>query len=167
MPSNYEVALELDNLADQIEGEERKKRLLRMREHSLALMKALKDFSPVLRGSVWRGTARKGSDIDIDVYSDTPEKVEARLNSAGFEIEGSEEFVAGRKNQLRRSRHVYIRLGDAGCQAEVVIRSSGERGATERCEIYGDEKRGLNLGELEKLMKTDPLRKFVPKRRYK
>jgi hypothetical protein len=49
----------------------------------------------------------------------------------------------------------------------VVIRPPEERGEMERCEIYGDMKKGLRLAELEKLMKTDSLRKFVPGRRYK
>jgi hypothetical protein len=42
-----------------------------------------------------------------------------------------------------------------------------ERGEVERCEIYGDLKRGLKTAELEKLMRSDPLRKFVPKRRQR
>ena len=35
MPSNFEVALELDILADELEGEERKRLLVRMREKAL------------------------------------------------------------------------------------------------------------------------------------
>jgi hypothetical protein len=54
-----------------------------------------------------------------------------------------------------------------GIQGEVVVRPPEERDEAERCEIYGDAKRGLTLANLEKLMKTDPLRKFIPGRRYK
>jgi hypothetical protein len=64
-----------------------------------------------------------------------------------------------------RSTHVFVVLNEA--KGEVVVRPPEERGEAERCEIYGDVKKGLNLEELEKLMKTDPLRKFVPGRRYK
>jgi hypothetical protein len=35
----------------------------------------------------------------------------------------------------------------------------------DRCEIYGDARRGLGVDDLEKLMRVDPLRRFVPKRR--
>ena len=37
----------------------------------------------------------------------------------------------------------------------------------ERCETYGDVKKGIKLNELERLMNRDPLRRFIPKRRYR
>ena len=52
MPSNYEVAVELDILAEEIEGDDRSKLILRLREDALGVMKALADFNPRLEGSV-------------------------------------------------------------------------------------------------------------------
>jgi predicted nucleotidyltransferase len=164
-PSNHEVALELDLLADQREGEERKRLLVTMRDHALALMRLLSEYDPVLTGSVWRGTARRGSDVDINVYSSNPGEVESKLRSAGYSVVESKEEVFTQRGRTMRSTHVFVVLNEA--KGEVVVRPPEERGEAERCEIYGDVKKGLRLAELEKLMKTDPLRKFVPGRRYK
>lgn len=164
-PSNHEVALELDLLADQREGEERKRLLVTMRDHALALMRLLSEYDPVLTGSVWRGTARRGSDVDINVYSSNPGEVESKLRSAGYSVVDSKEEVFTQRGRTMRSTHVFVVLNEA--KGEVVVRPPEERGEAERCEIYGDVKKGLRLAELEKLMKTDPLRKFVPGRRYK
>ncbi len=163
MPSNHEVASELDTLADRVEGDERRRLLVRMRGAALEVMRLLGDLEPRLIGSVWRGTARRGSDIDIVVYSSDPEEVEARLSGA-FDVEGSGEVTFLEEGQPRRATHVKLRLGED--EAEVVVRPPEER-REERCEIYGDLKRGLGLGELERLMKADPLRRFVPGRRYR
>jgi len=164
-PSNHEVALELDLLADQTEGEERKRLLVTMRDHALALMRLLSEYDPVLTGSVWRGTARRGSDVDINVYSSNPGEVESKLRSAGYSVVDSKEEVFTQRGRTMRSTHVFVVLNEA--KGEVVVRPHEERGEAERCEIYGDVKKGLRLVELEKFMKTDPLRKFVPGRRYK
>ncbi len=163
MPSNYEVAVELDLLADQFEGEERKKMLLKMRKKALAAMRALAGYSPRLMGSVWRGTARKGSDLDIDVYSDRPEEVESKLSHTGYVVDRSEEVVVNKGGRTVRTRHLTIYLNEF--DVEVVVRPPEEKGKAERCEIYSDLKKGLGLSGLEKLMRSDPLRKFVPRRR--
>jgi len=165
MPSNYEVAVELDLIAEEREGEERRRRLLGMRRAALRLMRALREFDPRLVGSVWRGTARKGSDIDVAVYASRPEAVARRLEVSGFPVEGVEEVVVFKQGRPRRSHHIAVGLD--GYEAEVVVRPPEERGEADRCEVYGDLKRGLSLPELEKLMKQDPLRKFVPRRRYR
>ena len=164
-PSNYEVAMELDLLSDQMEGEERKRVLVTMRNQALALMRLLSEYDPVLMGSVWRGTARRGSDVDINVYSSNPSEVESKLRSAGYSVEGSKEEVFTQRGRTTRSTHISVAL--EGAKGEVVVRTPEEKGEEERCEIYGDTKRGLGYVELEKLMKTDPLRKFVPGRRYR
>jgi predicted nucleotidyltransferase len=65
VPSNYEVAVELDRLADEAEGGDRQRRLVEMRRTALRVMRSLSGFSPRLIGSVWRGVARRGSDIDL------------------------------------------------------------------------------------------------------
>lgn len=166
LPSNYEVAVELDQLAEETEGEERRRLLVGMRRAALRVMQALADYGPLLMGSVWRGTARRGSDVDITVYADRPNRVESRLRESGYGILKSEEATAVRGGRTVRSRHINIELGD-GFEAEVVVRPLKEKGESETCEIYGDSKRGLGLTDLEKLMKTDPLRKFVPRRRHR
>ncbi len=166
MPSNHEVAVELDLLADELEGKTRAELIIKMRDLALGLMRVLSDFRPVLRGSVWRGTARKGSDIDIDIYSNEPVEVKNLLEDSGYSVIGFQEKVAVSGRVMSRSTHIQVRLED-DIEGEVVVRPVEEHGLEVRCEVYGDAKRGLHLPELEKLMNTDLLRKFVPRRRYR
>jgi hypothetical protein len=156
-PSNYEVAVELDRLADELEGGVRQRRLAEMRGIALRIMKALDRFSPRLIGSVWRGTPRMGSDIDVVALADSTKEVEETL--AGFEIKekGGVTFKGG-------VNAYHIKLAVDGYEAEVVVRRPDEY-EEERCDIYGDVKRGLTLPELERLLRSDPLRRFVPRRR--
>ncbi len=156
-PSNYEVAIELDRLADEAEGGVRQRRLTEMRGKALALMKDLKGFSPRLIGSVWRGTARRGSDIDVVVLARSPSDLEAPLADYEIRERGEVNFKGG-----VHAYHFKIDLG--GDEAEVVVRDPAEY-EEERCDIYGDVKRGLTISELERLLRTDPIRKFVPRRR--
>ena len=72
LPSNFEVAEELDRIAEEREGAQRKELLLRMRREAREIMTALEDFNPRLVGSVWRGTARQNIDIDILTFSQDP-----------------------------------------------------------------------------------------------
>ena len=166
MPSNHEVAIELDILADEIEGKTRAELIIKMRDLALGLMRVLSDVRPVLRGSVWRGTARKGSDIDIDVYSNDPVEVKNFLEDSGYCVTGFKEKVAVSGRVMSRSIHIQVRL-EEDIEGEVVVRPVEEHGLEVRCEVYGDVKKGLHLPELEKLMNTDSLRKFVPRRRYR
>ena len=166
MPSNQEVAVELDLLADELEGKTRAVLIIKMRGLALGLMSVLSDVRPVLRGSVWRGTARKGSDIDIDVYSNEPIEVKTLLEDSGYKVVGFKEKVAVSGRVMSRSTHIQVRL-EGEIEGEVVVRPVEEHGLDVRCEIFGDLKKGLRLLELEKLMNTDPLRKFVPRRRYR
>lgn len=164
-PSNYEVAVELDRIADETEGEERRRLLVEMRNQATVLMRALSSYGPVLTGSVWRGTARKGSDIDINVYTTSPEEVVIALAKNGYNVVRAEEESVVKGGRTLRSTHVFVNI--AGIEVEVVVRPREEEGEVDRCEIYGDLKRGIGLTDLERLMKTDPLRKFIPKRRYR
>ncbi|MCW8801925.1 MAG: tRNA adenylyltransferase, partial [Candidatus Bathyarchaeota archaeon] len=54
LPSNLEVAEELDIIADEREGPQRNKHLLQMRKEAKQIMEIISEFSPVLVGSVWR-----------------------------------------------------------------------------------------------------------------
>ena len=165
VPTNHEVAEELDRLAEEAEGPDRLRRLAEMRATALSVMRLLAGMRPTLIGSVWGGAARRGSDIDIVVYGD-PGDAEARVSGsypvterAGrtFNVDGSP----------RASTH--LTLGAGPHKVELVVRppSDAEAYAGERCDIYGDLKRGLSLPELERLMTADPLRRFIPRRRQR
>jgi len=161
VPSNFEVAIELDLLSDKLEGTEKQDRLIKLRENALSLMKLLKDYSPKLTGSVWRGTARKTSDIDINVFTSHPEEIKHILQESDYQLR-IEEVTAINRGRPIRSTHIHIEALDA----EIVIRSLEEKDEIGRCETYGDPKKGLSLEELSNIMIKDPTKKLVPRRRY-
>jgi len=161
LPSNIEVAHELDNLADEREGSARRERLLHKRREALQIMKALRDFHPRLIGSVWRGTAHRNSDIDIVTFSSEPTTVLHKLEHEGFEAVKTEWQSAPKLDKRERSLHIYLLLS-SGDEAEVVVRSLERMDQKVRCEIYGDTVTGLSYRQLERLLEENPLQKFVP-----
>ncbi len=163
-PSNFEVALELDKIADELEGASRRKALVRMRREALHIMRILKPFSPLLTGSVWRGTAREGSDIDIIVHSSEADQVVDVLKSSNLNILEKRVETANFLNQIKKFLHVRLRL-DSGNEVEIVVRNLEDQGKFEKCDIYGDPMVGLSSKGLESLLRSDPLKRFVPKAR--
>lgn len=161
LPTNFDVAVELDKLADENEGSARQERLIMMRKEALKLMKILKAYNPVLVGSVWRGTICRGSDIDIIVHNDEPEEVLNKLKQNGLSAERSEWVNVTKRGKKRAFFHVHLDL-PAKEKAEIVVHSSEEACLKEKCEIYGDSITGMRLHELQKILKDDPGKRFVP-----
>ena len=161
LPSNLEVAKELDRIAEEMEGASRRGLLLRMRKEALRIMRRLKAFHPRLVGSVWRGTAHRNSDIDILTFSLDPCAVLERLGAGDFRIVGAEWSSVTKEGERKSSFHIYLVL-PSGSRAEVVVRSPDRMGVVERCEIYGDSVTGLEYSQLERVLREDPHRRFVP-----
>jgi predicted nucleotidyltransferase len=161
LPSNLEVALELDKVAEENEGEKRKERLVEMRREALDVMHLLSGFCPVLIGSVWRGTVKRGSDIDIAVYTDDAEQVLLALKAGGVKITRSEWTKVNKKGVTLESYHIYAQTPEKH-GLEIVARSSEEAGKKRRCETFGDELKGLNIRELQKVLASNPTEQFIP-----
>ena len=161
LPSNLEVAEELDRIAEEREGASRKELLLRMRREAREIMEILEEFNPRLVGSVWRGTARQNSDIDILTFSQDAVQVLEQLQEHNFVAESSEWRSVTKEGRKEASFHIHLLLS-SGDGVEVVVRSQDCLGQPERCETYGDVKTGLNLEQLTKILRHNPLQKFVP-----
>ena len=161
LPSNFEIAEELDKIAEEREGQSRQERLLQMRKETLKIMELLKNFHPKLIGSVWRGTARQNSDIDIVTFSSAPETVLAQLQKSNFRVTKTEWLSVTKVGKKESSFHIYLAL-PSGNEVEVVVRSPERINRVERCEIYGDVVTGLNYHQLQKILKENPFQKFVP-----
>ena len=159
--SNFEVAEELDRIAEEREGTQRKELLLRMRIEAKEIMETLKHFNPRLVGSVWRGTARQNSDIDIQTFSQEDHQVIDQLMKNKIVIKSSEWRSITKDGKKESSFHIYVIL-QSGDDVEVVVRSIECLGQQERCETYGDIKNGLNLKQLAVILKDNPLQNFVP-----
>jgi predicted nucleotidyltransferase len=161
LPSNLEVAEELDKIAEEKEGPSRRERLFQMRKEALQIMELLRDFNPRLVGSVWRGTAHQNSDIDILVYSQDPKSVLGKLQEKKYKITGSEWRSVTKRGKKESSFHIHIVLSSSH-EVEVVVRDPERRGRSEKCEIYGDIVTGLSYPQLQRVLKEKPLQKFVP-----
>ena len=161
LPTNLEVALELDKIAEENEGPARKERLIQMRKEALRLMQVLKAYRPLLIGSVWRGTICYDSDVDIVVYHDEPEDILKILKQNNLKIMQAEWVAVTKKGKRKASFHVHAELPTKE-KAEIKIVQSLEAFMKEKCEIYGDEITGLSVQKLEKLLKENPAQRFVP-----
>jgi len=161
LPTNLEVALELDKIAEENEGSAREEHLIQMRKEALKLMKILKAYRPLLIGSVWRGTICYDSDVDIVVYHDEPEDILKILKQNDLKIMQAEWVAVTKKGKRKGSFHVYAELPTKD-KAEIKIVQSLEAFIKEKCEIYRDEITGLSVQELKKLLKENPTQRFVP-----
>jgi len=165
LPSNFEVAEELDRIAEEREGAQRKELLLRMRREAKEIMETLMRFNPRLVGSVWRGTARKNSDIDVHTFSQDHLQVLNRLQKHNYNAENKEWRSVTKDGKKESSFHIHVLL-PSGDEVEIVVQSPEHQGQQpKRCETYRDIKTGLNLHQLTKILKENPLQKFVPTRK--
>ncbi len=160
LPSNFEVAMQLDRLADAVEGESRRELLVDMRREALRIMDGLGSFSTLLIGSVWRGTVRRGSDIDITVYSEESEAVVSLLKKTYGDVRA--EYVSKTsEGATERYLHIYP---DCDYEVEIVVRSLEAMAEQRICEKYGDRIVGLTKAQLRELLEKNPAKRFLPKR---
>ncbi len=161
LPSNLEVALELDKIAEEQEGAKRKERLIEMRKEALKIMQLLSVYCPVLIGSVWRGTIRPGSDIDIAVYTDTPQEIVEILKVQGVKVLKTSWTTVNKQGATLSSFHIYSETPSKH-GLEIVVRSQDEAGKKRKCETFGDQIKGLNIKELKKILESNPTQQFIP-----
>jgi predicted nucleotidyltransferase len=126
----------------------------------LKIMRTLKEYGPLLIGSVWRGTIRQGSDIDITVYHDVPAEILNLLKKKSLKVSKTEWVTATKRGKPEASFHIYVETSGKQ-RVEIVVRSSEEAGSKRKCEIFGDYLKGLNIKELERLLKENPAQKFI------
>jgi predicted nucleotidyltransferase len=161
LPTNREVALELNRIADETEGLARQRRLIQMRQQALKIMTTLKKYDPVLIGSVWRGTIRRGSDIDIALCHNTPEDIVKRLAEDDLKIARTEWTNVTKQGKTLEALHIHAETAD-GNHVEITVRNQDEAGKARKCEIFGDAMTGLNVKELQKVLTENPAAQFIP-----
>ena len=161
MPTNLEVALEIDRIAEENEGPAREERLVRMRKEALRIMQVLREYDPILVGSVWRGTIHHDSDMDIIVHHEEPEEVLKTLGRTNFKIQQTEWVRITKQGKKKASFHIHAE-SPIKEKVEIIVHSPEEACLKQKCEIYGDEITGLRLEELEKVLKENPNKRFLP-----
>ncbi len=107
LPSNQEIRDQIQAFARMQEGEKRKENLRAMRVEALRLMRKLVRFRPRLIGSVWTGHVRKGSDIDIHIFSNGPSPVTAVLDENGMLYDVEHKRIV-KFNEERVFTHVHV-----------------------------------------------------------
>jgi predicted nucleotidyltransferase len=165
-PDNFEIALELDKIAEEIEGPSRSVLIMEMREKSFELMNTLKEYNPKLIGSVWRGTVTKNSDLDIIVYANDSNHVVKALKLCSYKIIDKRRVKVNLDQTIRSFLNIKVELNNEK-EAEIIVREIEDQDISEKCDIYGDLKTGLSCEQLMKVLKKDPLKKFIPLRKSK
>jgi len=161
LTSNREIAEELDKIVDEIEGPVRREMLVQLRKDALSVMILLRDLNPRLIGSVWRGTAHKNSDIDIETFSEDPQIVVERLRKKDLDVRRAEWQAITKGEKSETVFHIYLIL-PSGNQAELIVRSLERMNESQKCEIYGDIIKGLNIYQLRRVLIENPIQKYTP-----
>ena len=141
LPSNAEIREQIQTFARLHEGDARTENLQQMRLHALRMMRILCRFRPRLIGSVMTGHIRKGSDIDLHLFSDHIEPITDALEAEGLQYDVERKEIT-KHNETRLFTHVHVHdrfpfelTVYAENQAHYIFRSSITGKAIERASI--------------------------------
>jgi predicted nucleotidyltransferase len=107
LPSNAEIREQIQLFARIHEGDKRTQHLREMRLDALRLMRLLRPFRPRLIGSVMTGHVRKGSDIDLHVFTDSVGLVTDLLDQNGFQYDVERKQIV-KHGEARVFTHVHV-----------------------------------------------------------
>src|SRR5579884_2419115 len=107
LPSNAEIREQIQLFARLHEGDKRTENLRDMRLEALRMMRLLRQFRPRLIGSVMTGHVRKGSDIDLHVFCDSPALLTDVLDQAGCQYDLERKQVV-KHGEARVFTHIHV-----------------------------------------------------------
>src|ERR671923_758759 len=107
LPSNAEIREQIQVFARIHEGDKRDQHLRAMRLQALRLMRLLRAFRPRLIGSVMTGHVRKGSDIDLHLFCDSPALVTDLLEQEGLQYDLERKQVV-KHGEARVFTHIHV-----------------------------------------------------------
>src|ERR1700676_4499216 len=107
LPSNAEIREQIQVFARIHEGDRRTENLKQMRLEALRLMRHLRQFKPRLIGSVMTGHIRKGSDIDIHVFTNSAGLVGDILENEGYQFEVERKAIT-KFQESRVFTHIHV-----------------------------------------------------------
>jgi len=107
LPSNAEIHAEVRRLIGFHEEEALPGRLLRLRLVALAQMEMLEPFRPFLVGSVLSGEVTERSDIDLHLFAESCEEVEAYLEKKGIPFQ-QETVTIRHGGEFFEYPHIYL-----------------------------------------------------------
>jgi len=148
LPSNREIRDEVQTFARMMEGDNRVQNLREMRLAALALMRLLRKFRPRLIGSVMTGHVRRGSDIDLHVFSDNVEGVTGLLDAEGMVYDVERKQVR-KDGEERTFTHVHVR---DRFEFELTIYPADKAHYVFKSSITGKAIERASIAELESLL---------------
>jgi len=148
LPSNAEIREQVQLFARLHEGQQRTRNLKDMRLEALRLMRLLRAFKPRLIGSVMTGHVRKGSDIDIHIFTDCPGLVTDILESEGYQFDVERKQVV-KHNESRVFTHVHVH---DRFNFELTIYAEDKAHYVFRSSITGKAIERASIRELEELL---------------
>jgi len=107
LPSNVEIRDQVQLLTRLYERDTRKEKLKSMRLAALEMMQRLESFRPKLIGSVLTGHVRRGSDIDLHLFSHSAESVANVLDRENFCFEIERKQVR-KQGEVQIFRHIHL-----------------------------------------------------------
>src|SRR5215470_1791766 len=107
LPSNAEIREQIQVFARIHEGDRRTESLRDMRLEALRLMRLLRQFRPRLIGSVMTGHVRKGSDIDLHIFSDSVGLITDLLEQEGYQHDVERKQVV-KHGEARVFTHIHV-----------------------------------------------------------
>jgi hypothetical protein len=148
LPSNAEIRDQIQVFARIHEGDKRTEHLREMRLEALRLMRLLRAFRPRLIGSVMTGHVRKGSDIDVHVFSDSAHLVTDVLQQEGFQYDlERKQVVKHGESRVFTHIHVYARFN-----FELTVYPEDKAHYVFRSSITGKAIERASIRELEELL---------------
>lgn len=149
LPKNSEIEAALASYQRLFGGEQHAGSLQRQRQVALQAMQLLARFEPRLVGAVLNGTATGHSDIQLHVFSDTPEAVYLQLADRRYEYEVFERKVKMAAERVVAVPTVRFELGAETVEA-FVFPADGIRQAPVSA-VDGRPMRRAGIAEVEKL----------------
>lgn len=149
LPSNAEIHAELRRLIELHEEKVLPGRLLKLRLLALRYLELFAPFTPLLVGSVLRGTVTAQSDIDLHLFAETPEEVEAFLAARGIPFE-AESVTIRQGGEFREYPHIY--LEEAGVEIECTVYPVSDRRQVPRSSITGRPMERAGVRKLKRII---------------
>jgi HD domain len=151
LPSNAEIREQIQVFARIHEGDKRTDNLLDMRLEALRLMRLLRPFRPRLIGSVMTGHVRKGSDIDLHVFSNSVALVSDLLLQEGYQFDVERKQVM-KHGEARVFTHIHV---FARFNFELTIYAEDKAHYVFKSSITGKAIERASIGELEEFLKQE------------
>jgi hypothetical protein len=151
LPSNAEIREQIQVFARIHEGDKRTENLREMRLEALRLMRLLRAFRPRLIGSVMTGHVRKGSDIDIHVFSDSIGLITDLLESEGYQFDVERKQITKfEETRVFTHIHVFDRFN-----YELTVYPEDKAHYVFKSSITGKPIERASIRELEELMERE------------